>query len=399
MNVLLISSLYPTTQDPLPGIFVSAQVKELVRQGCRVKVVSPKPLTPFPLSLLSKKWAGWHNTPDFAEIDKIEVYYPRYLSLPRNWSFARSGIRLYRGIKTLIRKLNQEFPVDLIQAHTALPDGYAALRLAGELQVPFVVTIHGADLQKTIHFNSRCKTAVAKVIAQSSATILVSQKLKGIAEALVGKEQKLQVIPNGIDPSSIASLAKGIPASDAEPKILLSVSNLVPTKGIDLNLQALQKLLPKYPELKYWVIGDGPERGNLERLSLKLGLSSQVEFLGQLPREGVMASMAACDIFSLPSWQEGFGIVYLEAMAHGKPVIGCRGEGIEDFVTNGETGFLIQPKDPDELVQVLDELLEDPQKRIEVGKKARELALQKFTWEINAQKTIQLYQDILTDHG
>ena len=397
MNVLVISSLYPSAHDPLSGIFVGAQVQELVKGGCQVKVVSPKPLAPFPLNFLSKKWAGFHATPDYAARENHEVYYPRYLSLPRNWLFDKSGERMFRGIKGVIREVAKEFPIDLIQAHVALPDGYAAMRVAEELRTPFVVTIHGADLQRTVHFNRLCKDAIAEVISHSSGVVLVSNKLKDLAEKYFGKDDKFKVIANGIDPTSISTLSQGEHPENREHKTILSVSNLIPTKGVDLNLFAVQRLLGKYPNLKYRVIGDGPERENLERLSRKLSLSSQVEFLGQLPREGVMRSMAECDIFSLPSWQEGFGIVYLEAMAHGKPVIGCLGEGIEDFVINEQTGFLVKPQDLESLVETLADLLRDPQKGIETGKKAQEYVLENFTWERNAQRTIQLYQEIIKD--
>jgi len=397
MNVLVISSLYPSVNDPVSGVFVQAQIQELVKGGCQVKVLSPVPMAPFPINLFSKKWAGFHATPVCAVVENIEVYYPRYLSLPRNWLFGRSGQRMYAGMNTLLYEISNEFQFDLIHAHVALPDGFAAMMAAERFQKPFLVTIHGADLQKTIHFNPSCKDIIGGVISHSSATILVSNKLKRIAETNFGILNKLKVIPNGIDPASLDLISGGASQKTNEEKIVLSVSNLVPSKGVDFNLYALERLVSKHPEVKYLVIGAGPERGHLHSLARKLGLSNRVEFLGKLPHDQVLSYMARCDIFSLPSWQEGFGIVYLEAMAHGKPVIGCQGEGIEDFVEDSETGYLVKPGDLDGLVKTLGDLLDHPEKRTETGKRAQKLVLENYTWEKNAQETIRLYQEIYRD--
>lgn len=397
MNILVISSYYPSLTNPISGIFVHKQVQELVKNGCQVRVIAPVPLAPSPLPLLSKKWRGYQATPRSDLLEGVQVTYPRYLSLPRNWFFGRSGEWMYAAIKNLVGDLAREFPLDLIHAHAALPAGYAAMRIAAKAEIPYLVTIHGSDLQGTIHLNRRCKQAVGQVISGSAAAVFVSEKLRRIARDQFGNREKYTVIPNGVDPEAIDQNAYSQLDSDLTQKTLLSVSNLFPSKGIEYNLSALARLTGKYPEVKYLIIGDGPERGHLENLSRELGISKQVEFLGQLPHQQVMSYMAACDIFSLPSWQEGFGIVYLEAMAHGVPVIGCQGEGIEDFVEDSVTGYLVKPRDLDDLVNVLDNLLENPQIRTQIGTNARKHVLENYTWEGNAQRTIQLYREIITD--
>ena len=395
MNILVISSIYPSESNPLSGIFVHSQVQELVKQGFQVKILAPVPLAPFPLPLFSKKWRRFHATPGFGLVNEIEVYYPRYLSLPRNWLFEKSGGWMYAGMRELVSEIAKEFPFDLIHAHVALPTGYAAMRVAAENQKPYIVTIHGADLQKTIHLNQKCKGAVAEVISHSSAVVLVSNKLRRIAEDQFGISNKFKVISNGIDPEYIHQVSYRNPAEIQEQKTILSVSNLFPTKGIDINLYALEKLAEKHPDTKYLVIGDGPERKKLVGLARELNLSNRVEFLGQLPHDQVMSHMAECDIFSLPSWQDGFGIVYLEAMAQGKPVIGCQGEGIEDFVVDSETGFLVKPKDSDDLARVLDNLLENPRLGIQVGARAQQTVQENYTWERNAREVIRIYEECI----
>ena len=395
MNLLVISSLYPSLNNPLSGIFVRSQVQGLVKGGVKARVLAPVPLAPFPLPLFSKRWKGFRASPQYDVVDGIAVHYPRYLSLPRNWLFERSGEWMYRGMRELVSEIANEFPLDLIHAHVALPAGYAAMRAAEDLKVPFVVTIHGGDLQRTIHLNQACKKAIGKVINNSMAVILVSNKLKRIAEEQFDAGSRFKVIPNGIDPDYMNQFSYRQNVAGSSHKTILSVSNLFPTKGIDLNLQAVQRLVEHHPDLKYQIIGSGPEQGYLKHLVKELDISNQVEFLGQLPHDQVMNLMAECDIFSLPSWQEGFGIVYLEAMAHGKPVIGCQGEGIEDFVVDGETGYLVKPKDVDDLVRVLDDLLAHPHLGTQTGKAARNHVLENYTWESNAHRTLDLYREII----
>ncbi|MBE9569441.1 MAG: glycosyltransferase, partial [Proteobacteria bacterium] len=211
----------------------------------------------------------------------------------------------------------------------------------------------------------------------------------------LGIRDKLIVVPNGIEPQDVLSRPVDFAKQQGKYLTLLSVSNLVQTKGIDLNLYALQKIHKNYPALRYVVIGSGPEEAGLRKLAKELGLERQVEFLGRQPHHRVMAYMAACDVFTLPSWNEGFGIVYLEAMANGKPVVGCRGEGIEDFVEHGKTGLLVKPRDVDSLIEALNFLLRNPEEARAMGERARKLVLENYTWEKNAEKTIKVYQEVL----
>ena len=162
MNILVISSLYPSESNPLSGIFVHSQVQELINQGHQVKVIAPVPLVPFPLPLFSRKWERFHDTPGYGLVNEVEVHYPRYLSLPRSWLFEKSGEWMHAGMKKLVSEIIRDFPFDLIHAHVALPAGYAAMKVAEDLQVPFLVTIHGSDLQKTVDINQDCKEALLR---------------------------------------------------------------------------------------------------------------------------------------------------------------------------------------------------------------------------------------------
>ena len=177
----------------------------------------------------------------------------------------------------------------------------------------------------------------------------------------------------------------------------MSAANLIERKGIQYVIQALNILTKKFDNLKYLVIGDGPYRNELERLSRGLGLEDHIVFVGQKPHQETMQLMAACDIFVLPAVVHDIKFEHIAAMANSKPVIGCEGEGIEDFVVDSKTGFLVKPKDVEDLVNALDDLLDHPQKGIEAGIRAQKHVLENYTWEKNAQKTIQVYKEALDD--
>ncbi|MDP4161166.1 MAG: glycosyltransferase family 4 protein, partial [Bacillota bacterium] len=119
--------------------------------------------------------------------------------------------------------------------------------------------------------------------------------------------------------------------------------------------------------------------------------SNHVEFLGSLPHHDAMREMAECDVFVLPSWKEAFGIVYLEAMAHGKPIIGTLGEGISEIFAQEDVGIAVPPKDVSALTKGIRELFRHQDKAREMGARGKDLVYRKFTWRYNAQQTHEVY--------
>ena len=398
MKVLVISHMYPSVFNEITGIFVHEQVKALINKGIEVQVVSPIPWTPFPINCLSSKWKKYSAVPGKTVYDGINIWYPRYVTFPRAWFFVSSGQRMYLGIKEVVKKIYQEFQFDLIHAHVALPDGYAGMKVAQKYKKPLIVTIHGQDLQQSIFKSKKCKKNIEKTINFSEKTIVVSKKLKKISENnLQLSSNKIKVVSNGINMRDVyTEKNKNIQEYNGK-KIIFSVSHLIKTKGIDLNIKAIAKLKQKYPGIIYLITGKGKEKKKLEKLIKELSLQNMVIFIGEVSHYKVMEYMASCEIFSLPSWNEGFGVVYLEAMAQGKPVIGCRGEGIEDFVEHGKTGMLVESKDVDSLVQTIDYLLSNPDEAQAIGERARKLVLENYTWEKSAEKTIEIYNQALND--
>ena len=387
MNILVLSHMYPNKINPVYGIFVHEQVKELVRQGCEVRVISPVAWTPFPIKYLSAKWKAHSEIPLKQNWEGIEVYYPRYLSFPQDFLLGISGWLCYYGMKSLIFQIYKDFKFRLIHAHAMLPSGYTAMILRYKYNKPVVLTIHGVDAYFTIY---KYKKTATKILKGVNKIIAVSSVIKRILSNYI-KPDKIAVINNGIPTEKIFFGKSTLKNKYLSKKVILSVGNLIEQKGHMHVLKALKKLAKKYQETIYLIIGIGPEEKKLRKYVVEYGLSQNVKFLGQIPHQKVMEYMSVCDMFVLSSWNEGFGVVYIEAMAHGKPVIACKGEGIEDVITDKETGLLVNSKDADSLVDAFDFLLSHPEKAQEIGEKGKRTVLENYTWSKNVQKNIEIY--------
>jgi phosphatidylinositol alpha-1,6-mannosyltransferase len=180
---------------------------------------------------------------------------------------------------------------------------------------------------------------------------------------------------NGTMPHSRESLS--LPSGS----MILSVTRLAETyKGIDLALQAMPRVLEQVPDAFYVIVGDGPNRGPLEALAAELGLRDRVVFAGQVTPEILHLYYEACDVFVLPSWREGFGIVFLEAMHHGKPCIGVRAGGVPEVIAEGVTGLLTEPRDVAGLTAQVVRLLQDDRLRDEMGRAGKKRVDREFSF-------------------
>ncbi|MDP3014188.1 MAG: glycosyltransferase family 4 protein, partial [Candidatus Subteraquimicrobiales bacterium] len=186
---------------------------------------------------------------------------------------------------------------------------------------------------------------------------------------------------------------------------ILTVASLIfPYKGHDRVIKALPQVLKKLPNTVYLIVGDGPRRKSLENLVKELRLEENIIFTGFVASENLVKYYHACDVFIMPSsedkskgYVEGFGLVYLEANACGKPVIGGRCGGILDAIIDGITGLLVEPLNIDEIARALIKILEDRNYSKLLGENGRERAIREFNWEIIAEKTKEVYKGILSD--
>lgn len=181
---------------------------------------------------------------------------------------------------------------------------------------------------------------------------------------------------------------------------VVSVSRLLYLKGIHLALEAFGQVAG--PDWEYLVVGAGPEEVRLRRLAERLGVGNRVRFLGWLPRADVLDLLARCDVFCLPSLHDSFSWAVLEAMAAGLPVV-CLDRGGPGLVVDGRVGVKVAARGPRQVVadlaRALRALADDAPRRRAMGEAARQLVLERHTWDVRAREIVSLYEDVLRAWG
>ncbi len=399
MKILIISHLYPSPVNNIYGIFVHKQVLSLYKKGIDIIVISPRPFVPPFFKNFKKKWLEYSNTPYYKYYNGIPVHYPRYFSLPFKKIYHIYTKLYYLYSKKIIKEILSYTKIDLIHAHVACPDGYVANKIYELFNIPFVLTVHGYDFYQTIYKNYICRNYIKNILNNANYVVVVSSKLKQIAEVELNIKRKIEVIANGYSTynGNTVEYDQKFIKNKNHDIIILSVSTLIKRKKIDLNIKAIRNLKQKIPNIKYLIVGEGNERDQLEKLVRKYCLQKNVFFLGRLDNKEVLKLMENVTIFSLPSINESFGVVYLEAMAHGIPIIACKGEGIEDVIKDGTNGFLVEPNNVIELTNKMLYIINNPKKIIKICKKAYKLVTENYSWNNNAKKYKNIYMKIINE--
>ena len=221
-----------------------------------------------------------------------------------------------------------------------------------------------------------------------------------IAKLYGADDAHIQVIPPGVDLSLFQPVdrlaARQELALDGK-RIVLYVGRIEPLKGLDILIRAVS-LLDDAANTRLLIVGGSAEKdAELERLkalTAKLDISDIVSFVGAVSQERLPAYYSAADVFVLPSWYESFGLVALEAMSCGTPVVVSRVGGLKTFVENGKTGYLIPWRCPEPFAYKLETLLENPELRREMGRAARNKAL-RMSWRAMARRVLKCYDSVL----
>lgn len=393
MRVLMISHLFPSMADEVNGCFVHSQAVALKDIGCEVKVIAPTAAAPFPLYFCKDKWQRFHDTPRRDCYLGVEVVYPRVIRTPGAVLFEYSGLDYFRAIRYIAREWQKDKPFDLVHAQVAYPDGWAAAKLCGEMGLPLVITVHGQELQKIILWKKKLKKLVLATLSKADAVAVPSQKILALAEANGIKKSRLHLVYNGVDPLPEAELPDEIQEKVMGKKVLLSVCRLEQVKGVDLNLLAMKQLILTFPDLVYIIVGQGSYEPKLRAMAKRLGLGDHVIFAGYQPRNIIQAFYSSSHVFSMPSRDESFGIVYLEALATGLPVVGTLGEGIAPVISESGAGKLVEYGNVSGLVQAISQLLNSVN-QLSIRDAGRKLS-SCFLWKDNARSMLKLYNTVI----
>jgi teichuronic acid biosynthesis glycosyltransferase TuaC len=387
VKVLVISHLYPS-----PGVerhlFVHEQLLALRDLGVEAHVISPTPYSPrFLWRDERQKRRG--EKPRQAVRDGITAEYPRFVQPPKRLLFDRLGDIAYRGVCSLPSVTAGQW--DLIHAHQALPDGALAQRLAVDLRVPWVVTVHGADVYQHLRVGGAVTRRTLSVLGAADGVMANSSAVARLLGEAV-PAGRLMVVLNGT--TGLGQTVR--PAEDYLPgqPLVLTVGYLIQRKGLRDLIAAVGRLRRGGRPVHLAIVGDGPLRDALVQQATADGVADLVHFLGRVEHARVLALMARADLFALPSWDEAFGHVYTEAMAQGTPVLAGKGEGPEDFIEDGVSGYLAPVRDPAALAGIIAGVLDDPQRAAAVGEAGRDAALA-LSWERNARLTLDVYGRVL----
>jgi phosphatidylinositol alpha-1,6-mannosyltransferase len=212
--------------------------------------------------------------------------------------------------------------------------------------------------------------------------------------------EKIRVLHWALDPQFEVLLAAGAqaapPANFPNGRVILTVGRWLAAeryKGMDTLITALPRLLTRWPELQLALVGTGDDRAWLEELTEKNGVLRHVHFLSGLSSAELAACYSACEIFALPSQGEGFGLVYLEAMARGKPVIGGAHGGAPEVIEDGVTGYLVPHGDPIHLATSIEALLADPAHAKEMGARGKQRVEREFRFQVFAKSLKKILRE------
>jgi glycosyltransferase involved in cell wall biosynthesis len=394
MRILLITPVYPHAGNPTEGLFNEQHTQALVQSGMKVTVMVCKPWLP---RMLAKVWGRYRVLADLPRLEKrgnLSILYARYLHIPQYRWPNLTIASCTRSILRVLKRFASHERFDVVQVHSAWPVGLAAPAVAKRLKCPFVLTLHIQD-DARLYAKGKGALLYQQMLEKASAVVAVGSPLARFVRPLMNSNgERLKIIPNGAVLNKVKPAHKQTSPNQETVGQIISVGNLWPIKGIDFNLRALADLERKrVPWKRYVIVGDGPERALLEKLAQELGIANKIHFTGRLPHHEVFPELAKADIFSLPSWQEAFGVAYLEAMSCGKPVIGCWGQGAEDIIRHEKDGLLVQPQDVDSLAKALQRLIEEPVFAAQLGQAGISRARQ-FTWERNVAEYLAIYRDV-----
>jgi glycosyltransferase involved in cell wall biosynthesis len=300
------------------------------------------------------------------------------------------------------------YDADIVHAHFSTPPGeIAGAMCAKKKNVPFVLTYHGDWQESFGGFIRRTALSVYnrylldKLLSRADVIISPSEHYIDESRFLGKYRDKISVIPNGIEIEDFdISLSKeeckeklGLPPNK---NMILFVGNLTPYKGPDVLVKAMPMIIEEVPDAELMFVGGGKMRTDMEELSKKLGVENYIKFAGFVEERLKPLYYRAADVFCLPSTMstESFGIVNLEAMACGVPIVASKIGGIPDVVKDGENGLLVPPKDPEVLADAIIYLLENRDVSEKMGKNAKK-KVEDYSWTKITKATELLYEMVI----
>jgi glycosyltransferase involved in cell wall biosynthesis len=380
LSVLVAATSFPRWEGDYRGTFVWEGCRALAALGVRVRVVAPH-----------SRGAAPHE-----ELDGVEILRPRHLpdrweflletpgGLPVLWEHRRSACWtvlpfLLTHAAAIAREARN---CDLIHAHWTL-SAFAALLGAPLHRRPLLCTVQGSDVYRAMRlpvFGALSRAA----LGSARRVIALSRSLAEAAAAQGIDPDKIAVLPNGVDFRRFA------PNGNPREPVVLFAGSLIERKGVRTLIEAMAAVRQRHPAYRLVLIGDGPQRAELESLARRLNPPESVRFAGSLAPAEVARWMRRAELFVLPSLEEGQGVALLEALASGTPCVGASAGGIPDILSP-EWGLLVPPGDPQALGEAVLDLLEHADRRRAMGNAAVSAVRERYGWPVIARRLLALY--------
>nr|WP_321497972.1 glycosyltransferase family 4 protein [uncultured Methanolobus sp.] len=347
-NLLVITNNYPNSDNSYASeIFVKEQVKYLKENFHTIYIISP---VAYGVEYLRK------TTHENYQYDNVKVFFPKYFNIPFFYKYLKSiWIKLeLRSILKLIEKQGINF--DLIHAHFTWPSGSVAAELKTIYNVPVIITEHTSNT--FINMISNKDKHSIKAWNKADAIIRVNRRDISLFEEVGIPLKKVYYIPNGLDENKFKVLdrqkCKDKLNLPNDKKIILNVGHLYsPLKGHTYLVKAMNEIVNKMCDIHCYIVGDGVLKNELQTQIVKYDLQEYVTLVGSISHDEISLWMNACDIFVLPSLKESFGIVQIEAMACGKPVVATYNGGSEEIIKSENHGLLCEPANVIDLQKVI----------------------------------------------
>lgn len=390
MKILFVTPMFPTSRNSQSGIFVWEFACAFQALGHDIRVVSIDSILHWPFSRMRqyRQRTVTKEVPTFAKHIAVRVR-----QFPRNFGMAHQCRAWSQIIKNAIDHEWADWIPDVVHSHTVFPGAALGFPLARGWQCAHIATSHGADTRVHLFRRATCR-AIMTLVRQGLHIVCVGPSIRETFASFGVPTCQLTCIYNGMDLSKLQSASAELRQRYSGRKLVVGLGNLHRSKGFDFLLRAFAEAGDILSDWDLAIVGGGTDSARLNALCARLQLTSRVTFAGPVSRTEAMQWLDLCDIFCLPSWAEGFGIAYLEAMASGKPVIAVAGQGIADIVTQYQTGILVEPQSVQSLVDALTRLSLDEQMRDAMGHRGRRLARDEFSWLHCAKKYLSYYEDL-----
>lgn len=399
-NVLVLATTFPRwDNDPEPGFVY--YLSKLLSRDYNVNVLVPHF---FRAKKFEKKGnLNIYRFSYFPEKFQKVCYDGGILSNMKKSFLAKIGfpfLIFFEFFNALI--LVKKKKIDIIHAHWILHHGLIAAIIKKIYGTPFIVSSHGGDIFP--FRNNWFFRVFIRFVLRNCDYCTANSSITKKAVLSVLKVKNIEVIPMGVDLNEFMenkkedSLRKELNISG---EFLLSVGRIVEQKGINYLINAMPEILDEFSNAKLIIVGDGNERKNLEKLTKRLKLEKNVVFIGKLPNNKLPRYYATADVFIAPSikdsygWVEALGIVFLEALSSGTPVIGSNIGGIPDIIKDNETGLLVEEKNSKEIAIAVKKILKDKNLARRLVRNGQKHIRNSYSWEGVSNKFRSVYSVVL----